>query len=588
MENTNSKQQSFVMDDKETVELFFSCRGLKDMDYIGKSDPILTLKKHIHGNKWAEIGRTEVIKNDLNPDFTKSFKLDFIFETKQKFKVEVVDVDNFTTYKGDFLGEAYFELADIVGSLHNMKILKLKSRKQKSRKQNDCGKCIVRLDEVDESQKKEVTLNFGMKEVPKSGYFSSRNVFIKIYKLRVTKAMLERMRTEDIKFENMQLDAWLLVYKSKVMKGKNVTFKQIQMKGSKLCNNNFDIPLKIEMWKYKDSGSHKLMGQCFIAINDLVARKTSFPFQNLKYKSYQTTLQAIGFRTEDYFDFVDFLRGGLNMTQIVGIDFTASNRDPIDPKSLHYLNPPSLNLYQQAILSVGEILQKYNHTHNIPAYGFGAKIGKPPQISQFFPINFDGFNPCVDNFNTLFKAYHHCCQQCIFSGPTLFAPILKQVNEFTEARYKQNPYNYTVFSLMTDGVIQDLQNTIDEIVKGCYLPLSIVIIGIGEEDFTKMDILDADDIPLVSSWGETMKRDIVQFVPFKKYKNNPLVLREEVLDEIPRQVRTFFKKNNIKPKEANYIDTQNINFQRGQTMKINNKFKDLFQNEKQNDYPSLD
>jgi len=39
-------------------------------------------------------------------------------------------------------------------------------------------------------------------------------------------------------------------------------------------------------------------------------------------------------------------------------------------------------------------------------------------------------------------------------------------------------------------------------VKGCYLPLSIIIVGIGNEDFEKMEILDADDVPLVSSWGE--------------------------------------------------------------------------------------
>lgn len=34
---------------------------------------------------------------------------------------------------------------------------------------------------------------------------------------------------------------------------------------------------------------------------------------------------------ENYFDFLDYLRGGLNITPIVGIDFTASNRDPDDP-----------------------------------------------------------------------------------------------------------------------------------------------------------------------------------------------------------------------------------------------------------------
>ena len=34
--------------------------------------------------------------------------------------------------------------------------------------------------------------------------------------------------------------------------------------------------------------------------------------------------------------------------------------------------------------------------------------------------------------------------------------------------------------------------------------MSIIIVGIGNEDFTNMDILDADENPLVSSWGEKM------------------------------------------------------------------------------------
>lgn len=55
---------------------------------------------------------------------------------------------------------------------------------------------------------------------------------------------------------------------------------------------------------------------------------------------------------------------------------------------------------------------------------------------------------------------------------------------------------------MTDGIINDLQQTIDQIVSGCYYPLSIIIVGIGNENFEKMDTLDADDTPLVSSYNE--------------------------------------------------------------------------------------
>lgn len=56
--------------------------------------------------------------------------------------------------------------------------------------------------------------------------------------------------------------------------------------------------------------------------------------------------------------------------------------------------------------------------------------------------------------------------------------------------------NYVIFILFTDGGIDDIQTTIDLIVQGSSLPLSILIIGLGDEDFSKMDILDSDDAVL--------------------------------------------------------------------------------------------
>ena len=570
------------LEDKETVELFFSCRNLKDMDFIGKSDPLLVLYKHIEGKNFSEVGRTEVIRNNLNPDFTKSFRLEFIFETKQKYLVKVTDVDNFSTMEGDFLGQAEFELADIIGSLQNMKIMRLRGKKGE-----ETGKCIVRLDKVDESVKKIINLTLSVEGVPKNGFFSSRNSFLKIYKLRLSNKILNEAKTGDIKFDKLQVNAWLLNYRSSSRKGKNIDLNEIIMKGSKLCNNNFDIPLKIELWKYKSGGNHKFLGQLYISINDIIGKK-SFPFKNRKNQILNTNLIIRNYKVRDQHDFLDFLKGGLNITLSVGIDFTASNKDAEDPTSLHFMNPPNLNLYQQAILSVGEILQKYNHTHQIPSYGFGAKVGQPKRISHFFPINFNHQNPFVDKFDTLFKAYHHCIQNIIFSGPTLFAPILNQINEFTKRRYQNDPYNYSVFLLLTDGIINDLQESIDEIVKGCYLPLSIVIVGIGNENFDKMEILDADDIPLVSSWGETMKRDIVQFVPFSKFKNNPIILREEVLDEVPAQVEGFFDMVKIKPKDMKIVPTEMLRFNRGNTIGHQKKYGDVFLEENNQNYPSLD
>ena len=54
-----------------------------------------------------------------------------------------------------------------------------------------------------------------------------------------------------------------------------------------------------------------------------------------------------------------------------------------------------------------------------------------------------------------------------------------------------------------------MRDTINSIVKGSRQPLSIVIVGLGDEWFDNMVLLDADDIPLVDSDGCRMERDIV-------------------------------------------------------------------------------
>merc|ERR1712045_1097233 len=81
------------------------------------------------------------------------------------------------------------------------------------------------------------------------------------------------------------------------------------------------------------------------------------------------------------------------------------------------------------------------------------------------------------------------------------------------------------------------------------LPLSIIIVGVGDADFENMEILDADDDPLRhSQTGKLMERDIVQFVPFNEFKNQHIsAIARETLEEIPGQVTSFMSMKGIYP-----------------------------------------
>jgi len=76
-----------------------------------------------------------------------------------------------------------------------------------------------------------------------------------------------------------------------------------------------------------------------------------------------------------------------------------------------------------------------------------------------------------------------------------------------------------VLLIITDGVITDMDQTRNAIVNASRLPMSIIIIGVGRADFSSMEFLDGDDGRLRSQTGEAAMRDIVQFVPFRDFKN---------------------------------------------------------------------
>ena len=99
------------------IELSLTCKDLLNSDLRSNSDPFIVVST-FEGNRWVEIGRTEVIEDDLNPEFAKKFNLDYRFETQQKYKFAVYDKDENSSdlRKHDFLGHCYTTLGEIVGA----------------------------------------------------------------------------------------------------------------------------------------------------------------------------------------------------------------------------------------------------------------------------------------------------------------------------------------------------------------------------------------------------------------------------------------------------------------------------------------
>ncbi|KAK3200460.1 hypothetical protein Dsin_023875 [Dipteronia sinensis] len=103
------------------------------------------------------------------------------------------------------------------------------------------------------------------------------------------------------------------------------------------------------------------------------------------------------------------------------------------------------------------------------------------------------------------------------AGPTLFGPVINMAAQIAGQPLSHDRSKYFVLLIITDGVLTDLQETKNALVRASDLPLSILIVGVGGADFTQMEILDADNgLRLVSSIDRVATRDIIQFVPMRE------------------------------------------------------------------------
>ena len=264
----------------------------------------------------------------------------------------------------------------------------------------------------------------------------------------------------------------------------------------------------------------------------------------------------INCKIESHPTFISYLRSGINIGLTIGIDFTGSNGHYKDPPSLHYLGG-GLNNYESAIRSCGDIVSAYDKEQSFPVFAFGFNFineslnnfeGKYTDFN--YPINCNTENPAIKYIDGVLREYRNFITKIHLAGPTYFSPMINDLIFEVEREIEEGQlYNYHIIMILTDGMIDDMAETKDSLVAASFLPISVIIIGIGNGDFTKMDILDADVSPLYDSTGRKADRDLVQFVPYNQFKNNPQQLAEQVLEEIPRQVVEYFQHKGIEPNE---------------------------------------
>jgi hypothetical protein len=208
-----------------------------------------------------------------------------------------------------------------------------------------------------------------------------------------------------------------------------------------LCGENEEQELKVSCFDYDSDGGHDLIGiftTTWKEMREATSREIQWECISPKKKSKKKYVNSgvvylSSVKIEKLHSFFEFMSGGCQIHFTIGIDFTASNGDPKDQSSLHYISPYEPNEYIKALVAVGNVCEQYDSDKLFPAFGFGAVIPPDGNVSHEFPLNFNPSNPYCQGIMGVTAAYQAAIQTVKLHGPTNASPIINHVAKIAQA-----------------------------------------------------------------------------------------------------------------------------------------------------------
>lgn len=322
------------------IEITLSCKNLENKDIGSKSDPYCVISvKWPWQDKFHELDRTEIIDNNLNPEWVKKIVTNYHFESIQHMRFEVRDED--VGGRSEILGTFDTTLSDIVAHSGRQFIGQLKVPPQRV-----CGEIIIVAEEVS-TCKQIIEVQFRGEHLTKASWLSSNDAFLMFY------------RSNEDGTESV-------VAKTEVIRSsQNPIWKPLKLRSTRLCNGDLDRCIKISCFDSRKNGNHKLIGTCYATVRSI----ESTPLNLMNGKKKAGALKIESFHVTQEITFLDYIRNGTQIHFAVAIDFTESNGLHTREKSLHYISGKRMNPYQIALKSIGEIIQHYDSSQMYPAFG---------------------------------------------------------------------------------------------------------------------------------------------------------------------------------------------------------------------------
>ena len=259
----------------------------------------------------------------------------------------------------------------------------------------------------------------------------------------------------------------------------------------------------------------------------------------------------------------DFFKSGLKLSCYISLDFS----NGYNPYIIREIN----NSFETILKNISNIFLNYTLKHSIFLYGLGGKLNIEKDFKEVFNINKNEIDGSINSINKVLDSFNNCSREIIPDNKIYLSPLINKVNEEIYNSHEVKNYNILFILLKENIYNNDIENSIDSIIKSSYLPLTIIIIGVGNNNFEEMNNV-FNSIPNCTSNNK-----------IKKYRNNVLFIPLNIINEknLDNFIESCLKKTVINMmKFYDLIECTPNQIKKGNFENINESFNSYDKNKK--------
>jgi hypothetical protein len=432
------------------INIHVSADNLSNGKFFTNTDPLCTL--FIQGpHGWQEYGRTEVCWNIVNPLWIRPFTY-HVRDGPQLLMFSIFDIicDSLSLSQQRPLGDCQLDLAALLSSPRQFVDLEIIGGETDAK-----GVLHVHFYDIAPCQGS-LFFHFSLRNLV--GGLRKPNPFFVIQRL------------------SPKGDAWISIYKSKVMAGKAAPdWDRVELSLQFLCGGDLQRLVRIQVYDCKRMNTGNLIGFVDTSVGILMESPKSLQLCDAKGRK-PGVLSATLVQHWTGPRLFDLRLRGVQLGAMLAIDFSSTSIDPLKTNRVAHAEVGVFS-YHAAINDTCDLLHPLTMGQSYLAYGFADFPGTEKLVSLTMG-KMEHQRDFIPNLKHLIRLYSVAKHKTLYPNRACIAPVIRRAREVAQMRWAEER-TITLLVVLTNGRFCDLQEGINELVMAQYDPVCVIMIVMG-------------------------------------------------------------------------------------------------------------